>query len=444
MAENPPLAAATHDPPSRLREWLTSIVLIVFTSAVGFACVLVLASTLTQGRMAGLNIEGVNISIWKLDYIRQQWADIREHMRRESDDLAGAEQRRGELSAQLIAVEAKYQSALIAFAQLLDEFNSRIRPLDAVLAESMNGKDPAQQHGNLLAAQDELLKRHPELAPLAESIGAAHRAFRPISGERAARQAANQAVIAEIETLQDGLKSGRTSLDALFAQISTRLDETNRSRIENALYELHAGRGPLAKFINRLVTTPPDILTLGLVILMGVLGSALQMTYALFKRNRVERPGAYFLRLSVGAITALVIFIVAKAGVPIVADASRMGGDAPINPYFVSFLAIISGLMSENAIHSVQAQGARLFANEETPEPLRWARFDLREAFRQANRDPEKVKRLLNAEDGQFDAWIGGEESIPGNVQTMLAGVLERPRRELFSDLPPDGKEAAA
>src|SRR5262249_28735805 len=158
----------------------------------------------------------------------------------------------------------------------------------------------------------------------------------------------------------------------------------------------------------------PDILTLALVIAMGVLGSALQMTYALFKRNHVEKPGAYFLRLSVGAITALVIFIVAKAGVPIIADASRMGGDAPISPYFVSFLAIISGLLSENAILSVQTQGARFFAQEAPAEPARWARRDLREAFKQANRDPGKIKRLLDADDGQFDAWVTGKEPMPG------------------------------
>lgn len=139
-----------------------------------------------------------------------------------------------------------------------------------------------------------------------------------------------------------------------------------------------------------------------------------------------------------GAITALVIFIVAKAGVPVIADASRLGGDAPINPYFVSFLAIISGLMSENAILSVQTQGARFFAPESVPDQLRWARFDLGEAFKTANRNPDNVKRLLNAEDSQFNAWISGKEPMPSNAQTMIAGVLETPRRELFTDIPPE------
>ena len=187
-----------------------------------------------------------------------------------------------------------------------------------------------------------------------------------------------------------------------------------------------------------LLVMPPDILTLVLVISMGVLGSALQMTHALFRQNRIERPGAYFLRLGVGAITALVIFIVAKAGVPVIADAQRLGGDAPINPYFVSFLAIISGLMSENAIMSVQAQGEKFFAAETGAETQRWARFDLRDAFTKANRNPNNVKRLLSADDDLFEGWISGKDAVPGAAQTMIAGVLEMSRRDLFTDIPPD------
>ncbi|MFH7813350.1 hypothetical protein ACH0C8_15675, partial [Acetobacter lovaniensis] len=82
-------------------------------------------------------------------------------------------------------------------------------------------------------------------------------------------------------------------------------------------------------------------------------------THSYFMKNEKQDIGGYFQRVAVGAMTALVIFIVAKAGVPVIADTSRLGGDAPINPYLVSFLAIISGLLSENAIANIQAQGRR-------------------------------------------------------------------------------------
>ncbi|HTC06129.1 MAG TPA: hypothetical protein VK749_22170 [Xanthobacteraceae bacterium] len=242
----------------------------------------------------------------------------------------------------------------------------------------------------------------------------------------------------QVDALNDRLTSLQDSLDGLFRQFSTKpLDDPTRVRLENALFELYSGKF-LGASMNWLLIMPPDILTLALVILMGVLGSALQMTHALFRQNRIERSGAYFLRLGVGAITALVIFIVAKAGVPVIADASRLGGDAPINPYFVSFLAIISGLMSENAIMMVQAQGAKFFAAETAADPQRWARSDLHDAFTKANRNPDKVKQLLSADDTQFEGWMSGKDAIPGAAQTLIAGVLEIPRRELFTDIPPD------
>src|SRR5262249_60323342 len=93
---------------------------------------------------------------------------------------------------------------------------------------------------------------------------------------------------------------------------------------------------------------------------MGVLGSALQMTHAFVVRNQAITISGYLLRISLGAITALVMFIVAKAGVPVVTDASRLGGDAPIKPHFVAFLAIISGLLSEWALANVHRKAAKL------------------------------------------------------------------------------------
>jgi hypothetical protein len=64
-------------PPDKLRERITSIILITFTTAVGFASVIALASTLIQTRLSTIAIEGVPINIWKLDDIRQDWWEIR-------------------------------------------------------------------------------------------------------------------------------------------------------------------------------------------------------------------------------------------------------------------------------------------------------------------------------------------------------------------------------
>lgn len=442
MAEQPvanaPDADGIADGPTKLREWVTSTVLIVFTIAVGLLCVVVLSCTLTQTRMSSIVIDGVNISIWKLDDVRKQWNDIRDQIREQSDALSRAESELSAATNKNAQFDIGYRQKRTELDALLQPFIARVGEFDPKLPAAMQDEGPVERVNRIETIKDDLLKTHPELQSLIDGIVKKGEEYKPIDMERIRVRRDLDAKKNAVADLQARLKSLRTSLDGLFAQFSTKpLDDPTRTRVENALFELYSGRF-LSKFINALITTPPDILTLALVIMMGVLGSALQMTHALFKRNRIERAGAYFLRLSVGAITALVIFIVAKAGVPVIADASRLGGDAPINPYFVSFLAIISGLMSENAILSVQTQGARFFAQDVPPDQLRWARFNLREAFTKANRNPDNVKRLLNVEDSQFDAWMSGKQPMPGSAQTMIAGVLETPRRDLFTDLPPE------
>jgi len=429
--------ASSDEAASKFRQIVTSILLVLFTSAVGVLCILVLACTLTQTRLSTISIDGVTISIWKLDDTRTQWKKIRDRIRDQSEALIKVKQELDDAQQSLANDDGVYRPARTPLDAELQAFRAGISGYEPDLAKAMVGS-PGEQVSMLDTAKDRLLKAHPELQEPIRKIADLDKTYEPIYAERMTLEAKAAVKKAQVKALNDSLTSLQDSLDGLFRQFSTKpLDDPTRVRLENALFELYSGKF-LGASMNWLLIMPPDILTLALVILMGVLGSALQMTHALFRQNRIERPGAYFLRLGVGAITALVIFIVAKAGVPVIADASRLGGDAPINPYFVSFLAIISGLMSENAIMMVQAQGAKFFAAETEADPQRWARFDLHETFTKANRNPNNVKRLLSADDDQFEGWLSGKDAIPGAAQTMIAGVLEMPRRDLFTDIAPD------
>ena len=69
------------------------------------------------------------------------------------------------------------------------------------------------------------------------------------------------------------------------------------------------------------------------------------------------------LRLFYGGVTALVVYLVAKASVPIITDTSRTGGQSPLNPYFISFVGIMSGLVSERAMRSLRNMGEGIFSN---------------------------------------------------------------------------------
>jgi hypothetical protein len=216
------------------------------------------------------------------------------------------------------------------------------------------------------------------------------------------------------------------------------LDQPTRVRVENSLYEL----GPSSdgkSLMNWLVTQHPDVLALSLVILMGMLGSSLQMLMSFYRYGRAEPVGWYFLRLSAGAITALVIFIVAKAGVPVIADASRLSGDAPINPYFVSFLAIISGLLSERAVISVQNQGERLFGATDG-EPDRYARPEVEKQLTAQNLPMKTLAEYLGRPEDDAAAIIKGDQKASPEQQRTISVYLRQEQRDLFTDIAPKGR----
>lgn len=427
--------------PSKLREWTTRTALIGFTIILALVCVLVLTCTLAQTRISAISIDGVGISIWKLNDLRKQWNGIREQIRAATDDLALAEEQVNAALTKSSEFEetSSYRQIRAPLDGKLDAFLILLKQSDLKLATDINSDAGTYERVTRIEAlRESLLKAHPEWEKLIDEIQKMGADYRLIDKVRLQLKGNLDEKKVLVKARQEQLKSLQASLDTFAGQFNGKpIDGATRARVENALFELYTGSF-LGPFMNALIVTPPDYLTLALVISMGLLGSALQMTHALVKRDRIERAGAYFLRLSVGAITALVIFIVAKAGVPVIADASRLGGDAPINPYFVSFLAIIAGLMSESAILSIQTQGARFFAPETPPEQVRWARSDLHENFKVANRDPDKVSRLLDVDSSQFNEWISGRQPIPANAQTMISGVLEVPRRDLFTDLPPE------
>jgi hypothetical protein len=197
--------------------------------------------------------------------------------------------------------------------------------------------------------------------------------------------------------------------------------------------------------MNRVITLPSDVLALTLVVLMGILGSLLQIIYSFFRKDTPsEGLGIYFVRIAAGGITALVIFIVTKAGVPIIADASRLGGDAPINPYLISFLAIVSGLLSEQAIASVQARGAQLFPANPTMDVPRWARMDLTQSASSDGKSIDQLATYLNLKPKAVTDILKG--LVPATIpqQNAIVTYLHASARDIFTDIAPAEADSLA
>ncbi len=418
--------------------WFVSVCLVFATLILVACCVFLLSSVLTQGRLSGIAIDGVNLSIRKLVAVGDQWATTREQIEQEVRQRNDARSKRIDLSEHATNAENELSAKKTRLEQLLVTLHHRVDAAEPSIA-AVNGRGYADQIGAIQGSQPRLHADHPELDADIGNIVKVYADYTSAARARDAAKAILQAVEQSIKDLSDNIDRDTESLNSIFELIKTNIDDPSRVKVTNALYEIFFNHTFTTRISTALITMQPDNLTLWLVILMGILGSALQITHAYCVKNQNITFSAYFLRLSLGAITALVMFIVAKAGVPVIADASRLGGDAPINPYFVAFLAIISGLLSENALANVQEQGMK-FLGHGPAGPDRWARRDLTPDLRAAGLSPGGLAAYLGSDEETTEAMLKGEQKMDTDSQKLVAISLRADPRDLFTDIPPPKK----
>ncbi len=218
-----------------------------------------------------------------------------------------------------------------------------------------------------------------------------------------------------------------------------------------AYFEAKEQESAVGELLPDFTAMPPDMLTLILVMAMGALGGTIHLTRRYFKAGDdgaiqiSTGPVSYFVfRPFLGAITAFAVYVLAKAGVLVISAPSVGEDSASLSPFFVSFLGIISGLLAEQALDTIQRAGTAWFSQSETAGRARWG-FGLaaalgRDAQDAAGKDAfEKQKRELAETLGvsakQLDEWIAEEKPVPPPQQMLIAAYLHRSPRELFSDM---------
>ncbi|NPU63606.1 hypothetical protein HL667_01180 [Bradyrhizobium sp. 83012] len=408
-----------------------AVALLSFSALVCALAVIFLAATLSQGRLASVLVNGINVSIWRLDAVQAQWQSLqaleverRDILRKAERLVAEAQYAQIKLAPELAAAKLRALSAARNLAQ---------QASDVVpgLADDVGRLD------DLSKIADRFTREQSKFADFKDSLSdfrSKYEAHEATLVEANRRDKDYDAASAEVKRLAEEIAATRSSIDGIISFGQPALDATTKGRIENALYELSPTTF-FGEMFRKIVTLQPDILTLCLVVLMGVLGGSLQIASSFFSAEGRVSPGNYFLRLGFGAVTALAIFVLAKAGVVIVADPSKLGGESPINPYFVSFVAIVSGLMSERAVVAVQRQGEQFFANADVGTP-RWARSDLHDMI-EGDLTVDALARYLKTSDKtEVDAILAGQKPASAVDQQTIALYLRREIRDLFSDLP--------
>lgn len=140
--------------------------------------------------------------------------------------------------------------------------------------------------------------------------------------------------------------------------------------------------------------------------------------------------------------TAIAIFILAKAGQIVISDTSTAEGlSSNLNPFFIAFLAIVSGLLSEQAYERIQKSGFAFFGVDERSGG-RWA-FGLKRELERRGRSAADIATLLRVPTRVAENWVEERQPVMEREQELLSVWLDRPVREIFSDLAPARVEDA-
>ena len=130
---------------------------------------------------------------------------------------------------------------------------------------------------------------------------------------------------------------------------------------------------------------------------------------------------------------AIAVFILLKAGQLTITTGSD--DSAELDPFVISFIAIISGLLSEQAYGRIQRAGATIFRPRDTGTQ-RWA-HGLGAGMQVAQVTNADLAGFVGVSPDTVQAWAAEQESVSEQHQALVAAALRTAPREIFTDLPP-------
>jgi hypothetical protein len=261
-------------------------------------------------------------------------------------------------------------------------------------------------------------------------------------------QADYEALYAKADITQAQVRALDKQLEAMGVEAGKRTEELNSKRkeagdlvdgdaaVKNQVLDFASEVKVLDQytFLRALTRIPNEMLVLLLIVAMGLLGSSIYLMRSLFVGGAEVDFQIVLFRQFLGALTALMMFVVVKAGVLVVSDPRSTGQSGALNPFLLAFLGIIAGLISEQVIERIS----------------QWGRDWLRDARVGNNRFARGVQAEIDAQKKSIDdlakffddkkelvaAWLTENEPIPAPAQAIIAAWLNKSERDLFSDTP--------
>jgi len=425
--------------------WL-SILYLVFGLLVVFS---LSAHQLQFAIKSASNADGTTVGLWEVLQVHGEWKSLRGDTDSNIRQLENETRQKEKQQIQLAELES---SIIKQEAQCLGLMNEFKRFLGHSRIKAANEGEPAGKcehipfNNEKADAQSEVETDSVEFMDRVKAISAAIDQLNFANADRKNTETRIENIIAKISELRTQIEGDKESIAELLNKNKLGIESGD---FLNSLSYLEAKqRMPI---VPNFTEMPPDMLTLILVMSMGALGGTINLT-RMYLRSRNDDSASlsggalYLFRPILGAITALAVFILAKAGVLIVANPVP-GGGAALSPFFISFLGIISGLLADQALDTIQRTGNSWFKKSGDIGNKRWA-FGLAEALGKpphGDTSDEAVSSyeqrhraladLLGVSLATLDSWVAEEKPVPWHEQSLIAAYFRESPRRLFTDM---------
>ncbi len=412
---------------------------LLFVVTIVVATVTLSASQL-QGRLLAFSRADLPFSVWQIERLRKQ-------LNTQQDWITVQSAKVDDIRRQRDAAEENFREIEVKWSASMDQYNTS---RDDIVAK-LRLYDPLSFPDNLVDVEEQELRAKIERvieklgsalrAPTKKAVDDLHGAYlSDLRGKSETLQAAREA-----EAAAANARRVLEREDAILVEAEKEIskvidpDGTMKPGDVTRIYDLISEFTFIERFalgtLYKFAILPSEFLSIVLVIAMGILGSTVQLTYEYYRAGGISESSHFLLRPMLGAITAIVVFVLLKAGVLVVTDSAKLGEAAPLNPFFIAFVGIVSGLLSENALETVRGVGQTWLRGGTVEQRPRWAsgvKLHLSETKTVAD-----LSRKTGIDRQSLEKWIEQGAPVPPDVQKLFAVWLDKDVRTLFTDIPP-------
>ncbi len=380
-----------------------------------------------QVRIQSFSSKGLSYSIWNIDRLTKR-QDSRER------DIEPLELELKKLQAQvaagesrLSAVQAKYWEQSAQLDNLLYRLLARIKEKDATFDDKSIGYG-YEKFSRMRAKLQEL--------GVADAVQATLASYETLYAEADKTSAERYALEQQLAVMSEETKKRTEALLVKREEVENFLTEEDpilRNQILDFASEIRVLDSQLG-FLRVLTRIPNEMLLLLLMIAMGLLGSSIYLMRGFFGGGPELTLRIVFFRQFLGALTALMMFVVVKAGVLVASDPRTAAQSGTLNPFLLAFLGIIAGLMSEQVVERISQYG-REWLRDTRLGSTRFAR-GVRAEIDAQKKAVDDLAKFFDGKKQLVEAWLSETEPVPPGAQSIIAAWLNKPERDLFSDLP--------